>query len=145
MQTFLPYADYEASARVLDNRRLGKQRVENLQIMIALVEGRGWINHPAVRMWKGYEGSLWDYQFDICYEWSEVRGYQDTCLDKTKELVQKVISLDALNEFNSPKPWWFGAMDFHESHKSSLIRKDPGWYGELFPGVPDDLPYVWPV
>ncbi|MDQ1681515.1 MAG: hypothetical protein QOH99_56, partial [Frankiaceae bacterium] len=35
MQTFLPYADFGASARVLDDRRLGKQRVETLQILRA--------------------------------------------------------------------------------------------------------------
>ena len=28
MQTFLPYEDFRASARVLDRQRLGKQRVE---------------------------------------------------------------------------------------------------------------------
>ena len=36
MQTFLPYSNYPASARVLDNKRLGKQRVEVLQILKAL-------------------------------------------------------------------------------------------------------------
>ena len=32
MQTFLPYADFQRSAQVLDYKRLGKQRVEALQI-----------------------------------------------------------------------------------------------------------------
>ena len=36
MQTFLPYPDFAESAKVLDNKRLGKQRVECLQIMKAL-------------------------------------------------------------------------------------------------------------
>ena len=31
------------------------------------------------------------------------------------------------------------------SHRSSLVRKDPDRYGPRFPGVPPDLPYVWPV
>jgi len=35
MQTFLPYADFARCAEVLDPRRLGKQRVEALQIMRA--------------------------------------------------------------------------------------------------------------
>ena len=38
MQTFLPFADFAASAAVLDDRRLGKQRVETLQVLRALVE-----------------------------------------------------------------------------------------------------------
>ena len=41
-------------------------------------------------------------------------------------------------------PWWLGEEDFHRAHRSSLLRKDPGHYGELFQDVPDDLPYVWP-
>lgn len=40
MQTFLPYADYEQSAAVLDQKRLGKQRVETLQIMQVLLGER---------------------------------------------------------------------------------------------------------
>lgn len=36
MQTFLPYKDFAECARVLDDKRLGKQRVECLQILNAL-------------------------------------------------------------------------------------------------------------
>lgn len=39
MQTFLPYPDFTKSARVLDNKRLGKQRVECLQILKTLSNG----------------------------------------------------------------------------------------------------------
>ena len=33
MQTFLPYPDFKQSAACLDYRRLGKQRVEGVQIL----------------------------------------------------------------------------------------------------------------
>ena len=36
MQTFLPYRGFTESARVLDTRRLGKQRVETIQVLRAL-------------------------------------------------------------------------------------------------------------
>ena len=36
MQTFLPYPSFEESAKVLDWRRLGKQRVEGMQIINAI-------------------------------------------------------------------------------------------------------------
>jgi hypothetical protein len=36
VQTFLPYPDFERTAEVLDDRRLGKQRVEVLQILNAI-------------------------------------------------------------------------------------------------------------
>ena len=43
MQTFLPDPDFARSARCLDRLRLGKQRVEVLQLLRALlVPGSGW-------------------------------------------------------------------------------------------------------
>lgn len=36
MQTFVPFPDFARSAAVLDDKRLGKQRVEVLQIVRAL-------------------------------------------------------------------------------------------------------------
>lgn len=47
MQTFLPYPSFVESAKCLDRQRLGKQRVEVLQLLKALlVPGSGWGNHP---------------------------------------------------------------------------------------------------
>ena len=52
MQTFLPYAGFADTAQVLDKRRLGKQRVEAIQVLRALtVPGYGWRHHPAATMW----------------------------------------------------------------------------------------------
>jgi hypothetical protein len=77
MQTFLPYADFERCAATLDSRRLGKQRVEAFQILRALRgEGRGWRNHPAVLMWRGYEDALGLYLNAMIAEW-ERRGYRN--------------------------------------------------------------------
>lgn len=36
MQTFLPYEDFNQSTAVLDRQRLGKQRVEALQLLKAI-------------------------------------------------------------------------------------------------------------
>ncbi|MFK5143433.1 MSMEG_6728 family protein, partial [Klebsiella pneumoniae] len=82
MQTFLPYSSFKASAKVLDRQRLGKQRVECLQILNVLFGVKSsWANHPAVLMWKGYEGALIEYSLTICEEWTS-RGYKDTCAAK---------------------------------------------------------------
>ena len=79
MQTFVPFADFEQSARSLDDRRLGKQRVETIQIVRALtVPGYAWASHPAVLMWKGYEEGLGRYGLTCCEVWIE-RGFGDTC------------------------------------------------------------------
>lgn len=138
VQTFLPYANFERSAAVLDRQRLGKQRVETLQIMTALNGGHGWANHPAVRMWVGHEYYLMEYQKAICNEWTS-RGYKDTCLAKTFEIYGQIETPKAI------KPPWLGLEQFHLAHQSNLIRKDPEHYKALFPGVPDNLPYYWPL
>src|SRR3954469_7896888 len=57
MQTFLPVADFEESARLLDSPRLGKQRVETLQVLRALeLPDYGWANHPVATMWRRADG-----------------------------------------------------------------------------------------
>ena len=66
--------------------------------------------------------------------WAE-RGYVDNLLPFFGERMT--------NDFVVPP--WLGNEDFHRSHQSNLVRKDPAHYGPLFPGVPDDLEYVWPT
>jgi Pyrimidine dimer DNA glycosylase len=79
VQTFLPCADFAATAGVLDQRRLGKQRVEAIQVLRALtVPGYGWRHHPAAAMWAGYEEALVSYGLAICACWT-ARGHADTC------------------------------------------------------------------
>lgn len=149
VQTFLPYPDFEQSARALDARRLGKQRVECIQVVRALTRpGYGWRHHPAVLMWKGFEEALGRYAFTCCEVWV-ADGRADTCAATiTEDLaaagVTTLRSQAALADADALPPW-LGDPSFHRSHQSSLLRKDPGFYGPLFPDVPDDLDYVWPV
>ena len=138
MQTFLPYEDFSRCASVLDRQRLGKQRVENLQIIKALITpGYGWQSHPAVKMWRGHEYTLLKYQEAICNEWTN-RGYKDTCL-------QKSIDLLAGYPIGIFKPSWIGNPYIHESHQSNLLRKFPEHYSQYFTDVPNNLEYVWPI
>jgi Pyrimidine dimer DNA glycosylase len=139
MQTFLPFRDYALSAKSLDNLRLGKQRVETLQILNVLTgRSEGWQNHPAVRMWAGHERSLCIYGMHICDEWFYERSFADTVGDKIRYIAA------GLSGTTAP-PWWVGNEEFHRSHQSNLIRKDAAHYVPQFPGVPPDLPYWWPT
>lgn len=148
MQTFLPYADFERSARALDVKRLGKQRVECLQVIRGLtVEGYGWRHHPAVKMWRGHVEALGRYGLTCAEVWVEL-GHADTTVttiraDLAAAGVTAVRSQAELTAADA-LPRWLGDEEFHRSHRSSLLRKDPDFYGPLFPGVPADLPYVWP-
>jgi hypothetical protein len=139
MQTFLPYESYKKSAAVLDNKRLGKQRVETLQIMKALVLPEyGWKNHPAVKMWEKCEVSLMTYQIAICDEWTR-RGFKDTCKNKTLDILIKHMP------YHLPAPFWCMDERVFASHRSNLLRKDPEWYGQFGWTEPDDLEYFWPT
>jgi hypothetical protein len=136
VQTFLPYQSCVKSASVLDMRRLGKQRVETLQILRCLVLGNsGWQHHPAVKMWKGYELFLSHYGCCICREWIK-RGYQDTCLGKIKNTIRE--------DDNWP-PNWFGDDRLHSSHRSKLLNKNPVWYSQFGWTEKPDMNYFWPV
>ncbi|GAA4264862.1 MSMEG_6728 family protein [Frondihabitans peucedani] len=145
MQTFLPYSDFRESARSLDSKRLGKQRVETLQVMKALtVPGYGWQHHPVTAMWRGHRPSLMAYQDAVCDEWT-ARGFADTCREKTLEvLAQDPADLAAYRNGSSAPPDWLGRPEVHESHRSKLLQKDPEFYRDVFAGTPDDLAYVWP-
>lgn len=140
MQTFVPYADFAESAKVLDMRRLGKQRVETLQIIQTLipVTGRkhhGWRNHPATKMWQENIAGLAAYGVAICDEWIS-RGYRDTCRDK----ISSHIAPDPTD-----LPSWWGDPRVHDSHKSNLLRKDFSFYVRYSWAVPTDTPYFWPI
>ena len=70
MQTFMQQQSYKLVAQELDDKRLGKQRVEAYQISKALkgdyATSGAWENHPATLMWRGYEHQLGWYGFYIC-------------------------------------------------------------------------------
>jgi hypothetical protein len=150
MQTFLPFDDFLGTARVLDKRRLGKQRVETIQVLRALtVAGYGWRHHPAAKMWAGYEEALARYGLDICAVWCDL-GNADTCAgtlvaDLTRGTGLPAPRAQADLAAAGELPPWLGDPAFHRSHQSALLRKDPAHYRSSFTGVPDDLPYVWPV
>lgn len=160
MNTFLPYSDIVKSIKCLDSKRLGKQRVEAMQILKALSKGpfiidyqtntiikqTPWYNHPAVKMWQGYELCLETYMNCCIFEWIS-RGFKNTMLIcwsvehkyyYSKKLIELMFDLDI------PYPSWWGNKSFHNSHKSNLIRKFSEHYKQFNWNVPNNLPYVWP-
>lgn len=137
MQTFLPYPSFVQSAQALDRQRLGKQRVEARQILDAC--GRregGWVRHPAVCMWRGFEPALALYGIAVCLEWLG-RGYCDS---------QLALFLRALTGHSVVTlPTWLGSERLHASHRSNLLRKNAAWYGRFGWHEPPTLDYWWPV
>jgi hypothetical protein len=112
MQTFLPYEDfYEFTG--------------------------GWPNHPASKMWRGYEPALAIYALSLLKE-LKLRGR-----DYPKWF-------DFYNEILAPirtqihMPPWLGDERVHSSHRANLLRKDPVWYGKFGWVEEPREGYYWP-
>ena len=132
MQTFLPYKSFKKSFKVLDYKRLGKQRVEAYQVLNVLLDRTttgGWRNHPITKMWKGYENSLKHY-LNLCIEeWME-RGYNNT------------MNFESI-EGDLVIPHWLGNELFHSSHRANLLRKDYDYYSQFGWKENSSNPYAW--
>lgn len=162
--------------KLFDKRRLGKQRVEAMQIYYCLnltsenlnqthsgvqldsnsniqnsiqnyepivEKKRGWINHPAVKMWKGYEEALKMY-INLCIEeWIE-RGCKNNM--KIYKVNEKVVKI----------PYWLYNNNLSQSHQIAMLRKEiarneKDWYVQLWSEKKItcepkffDLGYYWP-
>jgi len=147
MQTFVPYTDNKRSAKTLDLQRLGKQIMECGQILRALtVPSYGWKNHPATRMWSGYEPQLFRYAMDMSTEWYDRRGKRHGATDRIiDEFCGPPSTIrNITSNGDGPLPEWWGSY-IHVTHQSNLVRKDPEHYRRYFPFIKDDLDYYWPV
>ena len=137
MQTFLPYKSYSKSAKALDNKRLNKQILEGYQILKVLSNNdpkAAWRNHPAVKMWRGHENSLWDYVMSMVTE-AEMRGIK---------VINNLANLVALkgehgSAWGTTPPVWQGSRKIMAkvttTHKANLYRKDPVYYFDFYPAV----------
>lgn len=139
MITFLPFADFNESAKVLDYKRLGKQRIETRQLLATLIVQEGiWLNHPAARMWEGFERALVEYGFAICNEWT-ARGYRDSQYIALQILESKI-------EHNPiVMPPWLGDERLHSNHRARLLSKNPDYYQQFGWKENPIQEYWWPT
>jgi len=141
---------YGKTARALDDRTLGHQRVEALELLELLLGGekpRG----PAARMWFGYEYALAVYGMMMCMEWVHNRGCADNLFFKFYNAIQDVKKDEP--DFSYIEPPWFRDADVLRSHRSNLVRRQrelkiPG--GERYTAAfgratPKNMPYLWPL
>lgn len=145
MQTFIVDADLDKSAQELDSKRLGNQRSEAImiaEILLGLRKSR-WQSHPAVQMWKGYEGCLVrKYIPSILREWRR-RGFANgQSLEKYKAIYKKASSV--LSKKHDKRPHWIN-QKLILSHRSNLIKKKPEYYWFKWRGTTLDLDYFWPT
>jgi hypothetical protein len=147
MQTFLPFDNFQLSATVLDKKRCWKQVVEAKQLICALraknipvewsdsksYKNKTYSNHPAYKMWVGYEEAL--------------KKYYNVFLARCLSFHFIKTDLPFLHVDESFElPWWIGSVRFHRSMRARLIEKDREYYLKRFPN--DDGynagKYYWP-
>ena len=139
MQTFLPLPDYLQSMRCLDKSRLGNQVWRE---GMTLIRG-GWANHPASKMWRGYEYHLGLYLLAGITALKERGKYYENIYNNILHEMSKHI--------DTGSPPWFGNDKFHSSHHRALLYKNKEWYSQFGwtedPDVPNEkgkLNYYWP-
>jgi hypothetical protein len=140
MQTFLPYAKFEDSVRVLDPNRLGNQVYRE---GLTLIRG-GWPHHPVSRMWHGYKHALAIY----CLAGLDELLRRGRDYPHHRETFEKY-----LQEFpDTGMPIWLGCDKLHSSHRAILLWKQPEWYNKfgwrekpLGPNENGRFPYFWPI
>jgi hypothetical protein len=160
MQTFLPSKNFIETAEMLDNKRLHKQALEAWQILMVLTkldpegnyrEPKGWVNHPAVKMWRGHEGLLYQYILMMVTEWKN-RGYKSTIADKATDTMTRFINL-IYDAHNSTPSWMINESEIDRvtsTHRKALLAKDYAWYSQFHwpedTGAPiTEYEYYWPV
>jgi hypothetical protein len=136
MQTFLPYSDFSLCAAALDPKRLGNQVYCEGMI---LLRGK-WQNHPASKMWRGYETALAYYLYQGVMELLR-RGldYQD------RPWFDEIMAYPFKDPDKLIMPPWLGREEIHASHRANLLRKNPEWYGQFGWKEEPTEGYVWPV
>lgn len=138
VNTFIIANTPKECAKILDAKRLGKQRVEAYQIINILsgkTEGKGWKSHPAVKMWTGHLDAL-KYYYNCCVKQWIKRGYKNN------------MELYDIEKDKIKLPWWFTWRSLQLSHIYSLIRKDPNYYNNKFninknEKIFMDYGYIW--
>ena len=142
MMTFIVVGDFILNAQLLDGMRLGKQRVEAMQILNILIAKlksqlpvgtkQAWVNHPIVKAWEGYIPALQYYTNCIILEFIKRGGDNNMELYNIAEPIVY--------------PWWTQWERLQHSHRAMLLRKNPFFYSSKF-RAHDEYHlhgYIWP-
>ena len=139
MQTFLPYQNFEEVAADLDSKRLNKQILECYQILNVLSNPSptaGWRNHPAVKMWRGYEVALFKYAMTMVSE-ADARSIKTENNVANLQRLRRERGMD----WGITMPLWFSNNKIMKrvttTHKANLYKKAPELYPQFVSAVSD--------
>lgn len=103
---------------------LNKQLLEGRQIANIIVSRRttgGWVNHPAVKMWRKHHILFYTYLSAIAKECEK----REINFIKNWDEINRIYRTQG-GDFIIPK--WLGNEKFHLSHRQNLYNKDPEHY-----------------
>jgi len=135
MQTWLVANTFEKSATLLDRRRLGAQLYESVHILASLRHKnhllinpkRDVSNHPASKLWVGYERELGAYIYAHLSEWCN-RGYKSDINTKNYRVITEGLERGMYNI-----PSWITS-EVIVTHRNVLYRKNPTFYPKKWCG-----------
>lgn len=167
MQTFMTSPDWVSTARHLDYRRLGEQRLECKQILAAL----GYEVTPEGTLHRTQPHSLY---FEVGLDPSGQRttsvcrihatkgwvnhpctkmwrGYHEALAEYQRVMIEEWVSRGYNNTMLRVKPadlfllpHWYDDERVYASHRSNLLRKAPEHYGKFGWSESSDIPYFFP-
>lgn len=130
MQTFLPYRDFDSSAKVLDTVRLNKQLLECRQMLSAMAgQSKFAAHHPATLMWTGHHALLWEYIHSVRAE-LERRG---TPTQKNMDAALNFFMMLPVQDITFPS-WYEDSSEMLKiemTHRASLYKKKPEHYEDF--------------
>lgn len=126
---FVLHPDVNVNASLLDDTRLGKQRLEARQIIKILEapihQKMSWRNHPITRSWIGYVDYLKHYYNAILLEWLR-RGKNNTL--SFYEVPEIII-----------EPHWWDIKEIRYTHQANLYLKMPHHYAKILSELEDSF------
>jgi hypothetical protein len=130
---------------MLDSKRLGAQIYEGIHILASLLgvndklvnPKRDVNNHPAARLWKGYEDELMYYIIEHQRSWNYRYAFkEDSINNQNIRILMKVLNYD-FREYKDPLDWITD--ELIEVHRSVLYAKKPEYYSNVFSQVTEGL------
>lgn len=133
MITYLPLESFKDSIASLSDQMLKNQLMrakQILDILLGRVKSEKLINHPGIKMWKGYESALILY-YNVCIKIYRMRGFNTDL--KLEPVPEKIVW-----------PHWKYNEKLHTSHRSNLLRIDEEYYRGWGWVESTTIPYFWP-
>ena len=174
VNTFLPFSDFKKCAQVLDKKRLGKQRVEAMQLIKILeyIDSCTFLEQKSemIIVNKDKRQVIFfngDTPFSVRSDFSKGKprfvswinhpalkmwvGYTNALKEYTNIMIQEWIFRgynNTMKIYDLPEkieyPWFIYWDMLQLSHLASLNRKDPSFYSFNVPEEYTKYTYIWP-